>query len=76
MSGCSTVFAEQAKASRKVFHKEDPAQHAFRALLSLLDDNELVSLENEIDFYARSGLVSPMMDQLLNDADRPLHEVA
>ena len=76
MSGCALQSAERVKVTRRVFLQEDPAQNAFRSLIAMLDDHELVTLENEIDFYARSGVVSAMMGQLLLDADQPLNEVA
>ena len=62
--------------TRQVSLREDPKQSAFRTLVALLDDVELLNLENDLDLYLRSGLVSDALDQILSDAQESYRQVA
>lgn len=67
---------KQSGATRQVYLQNDPTQNAFRMLVSLLDDRELLDLEDDLDLYQRSGLMSETLGQLLSDAQPGYSEVA
>ena len=68
--------ALETGATQQTYLREDPKQGAFRTLVALLDDAELVDLENDLDMYLRCGLVSDSLDQILSDAQDCYRQVA
>ena len=48
----------------------DPAQVAFRRLLSELDEEQLMSVETDLEYYLAGGTMSKRLTSLLDAGDR------
>lgn len=52
----------------RTFVENDPRQFALRCKLARMDDFEIVTLENDLECYARTGLLSNRLSDVLKGA--------
>lgn len=49
----------------RVFYDHDPRQHAFRVKVAKLNDSAIVELENDLESYARTGLITKYLSRFI-----------
>lgn len=52
------------------FLPRDPAQVIYRRLLSDFDEDQLLNLECDIEYFLASGVMSPWLSGMLNAAQK------
>ena len=65
-AGTETRNSEERRVSR--FLPRDPAQVFYRKLLSEFDEDQLLNLECDIEYFLASGVMSPSLSGMLNAA--------
>lgn len=70
------VHARGSGAGVSVFSQNDPAQVALRAILERLSEVELADVEQDIDYFTRSGVMPERIARILESAEDDLSAVA
>ena len=68
--------AARLGATVSVFNQNDPAQLALRTVLDGLSERELAELEQDLDYFARSGIMSARIEAILADSDDRFEAIA
>ena len=70
------VHKVRRDAAGDVLDQTNPAQTALRTLLGSYSEFELAEIEQDLAYYARSGVMTARIETLLVEADEEVADVA
>jgi hypothetical protein len=55
-------------AGNHTFLASDPEQVVLRRLIGAMTEDQLIQIEDDLDYYGRTGMLTQRLDRLLEDA--------